>query len=32
MKKNLLFAASILAIGGFLAACGSEETTDKNTG
>lgn len=32
MKKNLLFAASILAIGGFLAACGSEETTDENTG
>lgn len=32
MKKNLLFAASILAIGGFLAACGSEETVDENTG
>lgn len=27
MKKNLLFAASILTIGGFLAACGTDETT-----
>lgn len=31
MKKNLLFAASILTIGGFLAACGTTETTDDNT-
>lgn len=32
MKKNLLLAASILTIGGFLAACGTEETTDENPG
>lgn len=31
MKKNLFFAASILTIGGFLAACGTTETTDDNT-
>lgn len=31
MKKNLLFAASILTIGGFLAACGTTDTTDDNT-